>query len=112
MNVVSQDAFRSLQSHIGLGIDLMNDVRPGYLTIVAVELTSWIVELRRLTPDVADTLTLTSDADGLAAFAKLVTLPAIDEALFNTPDVLRQTLEACGRFIEVLGAYIQVDCKA
>lgn len=111
MNVLSHDAFRRLQSHIGLGIDLMNDVQPGYLTIVGVELTSWILELRRLTPAVADTLILTSDADGLAAFAKLVTLPSIDEALFTTPDVLRQTLEACGNFVEVLGAYIQADCK-
>ncbi len=95
--------------HLEQGMDLLDDAREGYLTVVALELDAWLVALRSQVPAISDTVTVTSDADGLSHFAALLTLPDIGDLLYRNPMRIRMLLRSSITFLRSVAAYIDAD---
>jgi len=91
--------------HIENGLDLVDDARNGYITVVGLELTAWLVALRIQVPSISDTVTVTSDADGLAHFAALLTLPNIGDLLYSDAARIRHLMHASIAFLRSVAAY-------
>ena len=90
-------------------MDLLDDAREGYLTVVALELDAWLVALRSQVPAISDTVTVTSDADGLSHFAALLTLPDIGDLLYRNPMRIRMLLRSSITFLRSVAAYTDAD---
>lgn len=95
--------------HLEQGLDLFEDARDGYMTVVAIELNAWLVALRIQVPGISDTVTLTSDADGLAQFAALLTLPDIGDLLYRNPRRVRELMQSSVSFLRSVSAYTGAD---
>lgn len=95
--------------HLEQGMDLLDDAREGYLTVVALELDAWLVALRSQVPGISDTVTVTSDAHGLSHFAALLTLPDIGDLLYRNPMRIRMLLRSSITFLRSVAAYIDAD---
>ena len=91
--------------HLENGLDLVDDARSGYITVVGIELTAWLVALRIQVPAISDTVTVTSDADGLSHFAALLTLPDIGDLLHRDAARIRQLMHASIEFLRSVAAY-------
>lgn len=95
--------------HLEQGMDLLDDAREGYLTVVALELDAWLVALRSQVPAISDSVTVTSDADGLSHFAALLTLPDIGDLLYRNPMRIRMLLRSSITFLRSVAAYTDAD---
>lgn len=91
--------------HLENGLDLVDDARNGYITVVGLELNAWLVALRAQVPAISDTVTVTSDADGLSHFAALLTLPDIGDLLYRDASRIRQLIQASIAFLRSVAAY-------
>ncbi|MFM7187394.1 MAG: hypothetical protein ACKO14_06215 [Armatimonadota bacterium] len=95
--------------HLEQGLDLLDDARDGYLTVISLELNAWLVALRLQIPAISDTVTLTSDADGLTHFAALLTVPDIGDLLYKNPMRIRVLLQSSISFLRSVAAYTDAD---
>lgn len=95
--------------HLEQGLDLLDDARDGYLTVIALELDAWLVALRLQVPAISNTVTLTSDTDGLAHFAALLTLPDVGDLLYKNPMRIRTLLQSSISFLRSVAAYTDAD---
>ena len=95
--------------HLEQGLDLLDDARDGYLTVIALELNAWLVALRVQVPAISETVTVTSDADGLAHFAALLTLPDVGDLLYRNPMRIRELLQSSISFLRSVAAYTDAD---
>jgi len=95
--------------HLEQGLDLLDDARDGYLTVISLELNAWLVALRIQVPAISDTVTLTSDADGLTHFAALLTVPDIGDLLYKNPMRIRVLLQSSISFLRSVAAYTDAD---
>jgi hypothetical protein len=95
--------------HLEQGLDLVEDARVGYFTIVSLELDAWLVALRRHVPTIADLVTVTSDADGLAQFAALLTLTDLDGLLHSDPLRIRSLIVSSIAFLRTIAAYTDLS---
>jgi len=106
---VKQPSIARVIVHLEQGMDLLDDAREGYLTVVALELDAWLVALRSQVPAISDTVTVTSDADGLSHFAALLTLPDIGDLLYRNPMRIRMLLRSSITFLRSVAAYTDAD---
>ena len=91
--------------HLQQGLDLLDDARIGYITVVSLELEAWLVALRKNVPAISDVVTLTSDADGLAQFAALLTLSDVTDVLYSDPARIRNLITSSTTFLRSIAAY-------
>ena len=95
--------------HLEQGLDLLDDARDGYLTVIALELNAWLIALRIQVPEISDTVTVTSDAAGLAHFAALLTLPDVGDLLYRNPMRIRMLLQSSISLLRSVAAYTDAD---
>ena len=91
------------------GLDLVGDARCGSITVVAIELNAWLLALRSHVPAISDTLTVTSDADGLSSFAALLTLTDVSGLLYTDAPHIRRLIAASIVFLRSVAAYTDAD---
>jgi len=109
LSTLQNPTLSSVIMHLEQGLDLVGDAHLGFITVVAIELNAWLIALRSQIPAISDTLTITSDADGLSSFAALLTLPDVSGLLYTDSAHIRRLITASIAFLRSVAAYTDAD---